>query len=68
MGDDFDYGQFDEAPSLDENAVDENAKAYGSLLLCWVFQRLQRNPLCFGSEKRQNATLFRSGLEWLTKL
>lgn len=43
LGEDFDYGQFDEQPTLDETHVDEQAKAYGSLLLCWVFQRLQRN-------------------------
>ena len=62
MGDDFDYGQFDEAPALDENAVDEKAKAYGSLLLCWVFQRLQRNRTEKESALDRDALLFSLGL------
>lgn len=67
MGDEFDYGQFDESPQLDDNAVDEKAKAYGSLLLCWVFQRLQRNRTEKESALDRDALLLTLGLGSLLK-
>lgn len=69
-GDEFDYSQFDEQPSelLPEADVDAKAKAYGSLLLCWVFQRLQSNSIEKNSTLERDALLFALGLENLLVL
>ena len=45
-----------------QNALDGHSKAYGALMLCWVFQRLQSLP----ANKRDlsaNALLFALGLD-----
>lgn len=65
LGDDFDYGQFDEAPIPDDAGVDEKAKAYGSLLLCWVFQRLQNNPNPKAESLDREALFFALGMDGL---
>ena len=65
LGEDFDYEQFDEQPTLDETHVDEQAKAYGSLLLCWVFQRLQRNQTEKAYALDRDALFFALGLDGL---
>lgn len=62
IGNDFDYEQFDEKP-IDESDLTEKAKSYGSLLLCWVFQRLQRNHSEKEAALDKEALLFALGLE-----
>lgn len=63
IGKDFDYDSLDKAETSDESDVEEKAKAYGSLLLCWVFQRLQshRNPK--EAQMDKDALLFALGIE-----
>ena len=63
IGEEFDYDQFDT-----ETQVDDKAKAYGSLLLCWVFQRLQSNRSEKNSTLERDTLLFALGLENLLVL
>jgi hypothetical protein len=66
MGDEFDYDQFDKpSSSVDDehDNIDEKAKAYGALLLCWVFQRLQRNRTEKEAALDKESLLFALGME-----
>ena len=64
----FDYDQFDKEEPISETQVDDKAKAYGSLLLCWVFQRLQSNRSEKNSTLERDTLLFALGLENLLVL
>ena len=69
LGQDFDYDGIDKPvvePSVE--VVDAKAKAYGSLLLCWVFQRLQSNRVEKSSTLDRDTLLFALGLENLLVL
>lgn len=68
IGEEFDYDQFDKKESDSETQVDDKAKAYGSLLLCWVFQRLQSNRSEKNSTIDRDTLLFALGLENLLVL
>lgn len=70
LGDDFDYEQFDKSPCCvddDYDNIDEKAKAYGALLLCWVFQRLQNNPTVSAENLDRDALIFALGMDGLMR-
>ncbi len=63
IGEDFDYDKFDKKENLDDSDVAEKAKAYGSLLLCWVFQRLQSHKKMKDALVDRDALLFALGMD-----
>ena len=69
LGTDFDYESLDKKDEvLDESSVDEKAKTYGALLLCWVFQRLQSHSSEKTALMDKDSLLFSLGLENLLEI
>ena len=69
LGTEFDYESLDKSEEvLDMSAVEEKAKAYGALLLCWVFQRLQSHSSEKTALMDKDALLFSLGLENLLEI
>lgn len=69
VGEEFDYGQFDKRPETANNdEIEQSAKAYGSLLLAWVFQRLQSRKSEKNASLDRDTLLFALGLENLLVL
>ena len=64
LGENFDYDSLDKSEEIsDLSEINEMAKAHGSLLLCWVFQRLLSNSKKDELMLDMNALLFSLGME-----